>query len=760
MRTHLFNSPLSVVCLAVALLLPTTQEALAQSGPVLHGTVRAEGVRADGILPGALLELRQDDIRRTVVADARGRYRVEGLEPGELRISVFHLATEGLELTLRLPAEGETSLDLELESRVLALAPLVVEGFPQVGETGAGLVPVGDARVAVRLQTLEGSPGMVESGLAGVLGHLPGEDESAPPGVLYMRGSTVDARTVLLDGAPVMTPFHVAGLVSPFESDLLEEAQLFLGGAPSSYDGGLSYLLDVTTRTPRADAVQGSAALDGLLARASLESPLPGGGGLLVGGRTLHGLQSQLESGGDFPYDYRDLLLRWSLPLGEGHRLDYTGFFNRESVTLDEIFAQGGEAGWGNRVGSVRYRGATGRVGIRALAALSRYDSNLPLEWEESVMARGETEEDRVALEMVVPQDGWSLRVGGSADRVLYRYRLDTRGREVGTQLTEAPVEVGMSTAAAFGEVELPVSSRLRLQGGLRAHYFPGEAGLRVAPRGTATLRLTDDAALTASAGRYHEPIPLPGLVGSQMEGESATLGWRPQLPVASATHLVLSLDQRLDEEVELGVSGFVKAFDGLESNGLARMNASGTDLRISRHGERLGGWVGYALSWFWEETSPRAGGQGSSRFTGRHLVSAGLRGQWGDGMEAGLTVGYGAGLPLSAVSVADPWDGTTSPQTGQELSRPPVRTLTGTGTSPLEVAPEDDFLRLDLELAWVTEPTIGGRTTRLRPYLQVLNALNRRDALFHYFDRWRGGDVEPVAQRPFLPLLGVEWSF
>jgi hypothetical protein len=47
-----------------------------------------------------------------------------------------------------------------------------------------------------------------------------------------------------------------------------------------------------------------------------------------------------------------------------------------------------------------------------------------------------------------------------------------------------------------------------------------------------------------------------------------------------------------------------------------------------------------------------------------------------------------------------------------------------------------------------------------LRPFLRILNALNRRDALFYHFDPWRNEGPEPLADLPFLPLVGLEWRF
>ena len=72
----------------------------------------------------------------------------------------------------------------------------------------------------------------------------------------------------------------------------------------------------------------------------------------------------------------------------------------------------------------------------------------------------------------------------------------------------------------------------------------------------------------------------------------------------------------------------------------------------------------------------------------------------------------------------------------------------------------DQDFLRIDLELYAVFEPKWGGRRTTIRPYLRILNALDRRDALFYSFEPWRGDALRPLAERTLLPLLGLAFTF
>src|SRR5690606_5250419 len=94
---------------------------------------------------------------------------------------------------------------------------------------------------AASIRALEATPGVAELGIAEAARRFPSEEPIDPSEILYVRGAVADLKLVLLDGAPVYAPFHLAGLIAPFETGVLREASLFLGGAPSRYDGGLSY---------------------------------------------------------------------------------------------------------------------------------------------------------------------------------------------------------------------------------------------------------------------------------------------------------------------------------------------------------------------------------------------------------------------------------------------------------------------------------------------------------------------------------------
>ena len=72
---------------------------------------------------------------------------------------------------------------------------------------------------------------------------------------------------------------------------------------------------------------------------------------------------------------------------------------------------------------------------------------------------------------------------------------------------------------------------------------------------------------------------------------------------------------------------------------------------------------------------------------------------------------------------------------------------------------PDVSFLRLDLELYATFHPEWGGHRWELRPYVRLLNPIDRRDALFYAYGA-ADGSLVPLARRPLLPILGIAFSY
>jgi hypothetical protein len=666
-------------------------------------------------------------------------------------------------LEVLVPRSGTVELDLELTAKPIPLAPLLVEARA-LAPIRPGESPTSREIGEVSLRALEGSTGMVEAGLAQVVRSLPGNgNEAEPTDVLLMRGSAADLKLVLLDGAPIYTPFHLGGLVESFDPRALGSASLFLGGAPARFDGGLSYILDLQTRSPRRDRFGGEAAADLLTGRLLLEGPIPGGG-VLLGSRVIHDLGTPLLGRGGSPYGYEDLLLKgeWGNPMGLSGFL--TGFWNREEVKLDltdMAFAE--EARWGNQAVTGGLSGVLYGLTGELRASVSRYEAHLPVSDSLPLFAQSRSDRLRITGDLSHPWGDGVLRVGASIDGTTSDYL--ARGLDSLGALVESRLNLEGTSGGVYVEGTHPLAPSLSLRGGIRLDHFSGGGGVRAAPRAALSWFLTEDAVLTLAAGRYHQfsalsSVEVERTLSAAAEG-AANQGATSQLAVGASNHLVIAMDQILAPGLRLGIEGFVKDFTGITGVEDERLSSSGVDLRVAREGARASGWLGYTLSWFWASKEGFLGGD--SRFAGRHLLSAGLSTRLSEQTGFRVRVGYGNGLPytsipLSSDAAAEPGEVTGGGPRNEVFT---LDTDNVMNEAPgLAIGPDQGFLRVEGEIygSWAT--TLRGRTHEFRPYIRVLNALNRRDALFYHFDPWRSPTPRPLAELPILPLVGLEWVF
>ncbi len=733
-----------------------------ERGDTLRGTVSGSVVgRFQGDprpLGFATIQALAPGYRRSVVADSLGRYSFPALPAGSVRLQVTHPGHEVLTLEVLVPPGGSIIVNLELRAHPVELPTVEVTRNPRIPDPAAREIDP-DAVARVETIALEGGVGVGMPGLLDAVRGIPGNDPANPTDVLFMRGSTTDLKLVLLNGAPVFTPFHVAGLLTSFEPSMLDRATLHVGGAPARYDGGLTYILDIGIRRPTRDRLRMSGAVDLLSGSLGMDVPLGSKAGLVLSGRTLHNLGDG-PLGGVSPYGYSDAIGGLEFEPAEGHLLSATGFWNRESVVLDYGAPTPGVsddgAWWSNRAAGLTYHGRFGDFDAEVVVAASGYDASLPLlpgETEENpepdpLLATATTDRVRIVAELARPSPSGTSRVGLSWESQDAAYD----ARPLLGSGPSSHTRVNARAAGAFLDVTRTLNPDITVRFGLRADDLTGaRGGLLLAPRGAITWTVGPQAYLTVAAGRYHQHARATDVeverALSDIVAEGPDAG--ELLPVATADHVVLSLDQAFGKRTRLGIEGFWKEYTGLGGTDGGPLRSSGIDLRVRSVGPRTTVWVGYGLSWFW---SGRGFGE-DSEFAGRHLLSAGLTGALLGPITGAARISYGAGLPYTAIPFGARADETLANQPGD-----PPEPLDA--TPPLVSGLDESFLRVDLEIQAVLRPQWGGRTWELRPYVRILNALDRRDALFYTFQPWRDEAVRPLAQRPILPVFGIAWKF
>jgi hypothetical protein len=299
-----------------------------------------------------------------------------------------------------------------------------------------------------------------------------------------------------------------------------------------------------------------SGSVDLLAASTAAETPLGERAGMLVSARTLHDL-GRVPLGAR-PYGYQDFLVSLDAEPAAGQTLTATGFWNRESVRLD--FDQSpGDAVWSNRAASLGYGFDVGDARMEITLGGSGYDAELPLQPSAqpgqapppALRASAATDRLRAVAETLWGAAESPMRAGVSLERIEATY-------EARNSSSSATSQAWTSTGGAFIDATRPLGPGVTLRAGLRADVFGGE-GLRFAPRAALSWDVGPEALLTVAAGRYHQPTRSTDFEVERTLAEVAEAGLRPVelLPVATADHVVLSLDQRLGGAVALGLEGF-----------------------------------------------------------------------------------------------------------------------------------------------------------------------------------------------------------
>lgn len=729
-----------------------TAAAALQQGPTatVHGQVRSEATGAP--LPGAVVEVASAGVNILATTDSSGTYILKNVPIGRRQLRATHIDHAPLEVEIIVASNTQMVLDFALELRPVRLPAVTAHALSWKANSdtmSVGSVALGQANV----KALEAAPGVAELGLAEATREVPGQEPPDPSDVLYVRGGTTDLKLVLLNGAPVYAPFHLGGLMNPLDGDLMRAARLYVGGAPARYDGGLSYVMDLETRAGRGRQSHASVGVDMLSSRTVLEGPMTSGSTYLIGARSVHGMGARSFVGDPFPYGYADGIARFDFNIGDS-RVTAAGFWNQESVLMDSISSGGSSesAKWGNTSGSLSFRGNILGAEAELTAGAGRFETQLPIGGVRPIITDGLANRVRLTANFTHTYGPVNAQFGASYDKQHYQYHAwpQTSSRDSLLLRSDALGDI----AGFYVDGQYHPLPRLTMRTGVRADVFSTFGKPLFAPRVAATYLLTDKASLTVAAGRYRQYVRAQtgsGFIGTPVVD---TVG-RPALEIANASHLVVTLDQDLVDNVRLALEGYYKTFDGLPSENGKLTESSGVDLWVRRGTGAITGWLGYSLAFIWSVD----GGYNNSRaFAGRQLLSAGASGPIGPNGKFDIRVAYGAGLPFTAI----PEPEAAPPVFAYALLKPsnvPGTVPDDNFSSP--TPPDEQYLRVDAEFSHTFVADVRGFAFEVTPYFKVLNALDRRDALFYHFDRsQQEPQTRPIAALPVLPVFGFEWRF
>ena len=190
---------------------------------------------------------------------------------------------------------------------------------------------------------------------------------------INVRGGATDQNLILFNGGTVYNPSHLFGLFTSFNSDMVEDVELFKASIPAQYGGRISSVMTVTSKEANMQKFTGSASIGVLTSKANLEIPIVKDHiSLLLNGRTTYSdwvlktlpEKSGYRNGSANFYDFGGVL---TMKLNSLHRLKINAYLSKDKFA----FTNDDDYGYVNRNFSAEWRSIinekiTGNVSVGA----------------------------------------------------------------------------------------------------------------------------------------------------------------------------------------------------------------------------------------------------------------------------------------------------------------------------------------------------------------------------------------------------------
>ena len=737
----------------------------AQAGPAtIAGTVR-DG-RTGAPLAGAVVTL--TDLDRSVATDSTGRYLLIDVPAGPQHLAVRCFGYAPRSLHALAPRAGRLEIDLDLEPRPFELAPHVVRSPPVVRGLEHGDSAVFPDRRS-SIAAVRNHPLLTEPDVFQALGG--GEVAMRPemPGGVHIRGGSTDQTAYLLDGVPVFSPFHTAGMSSAWNPDALARLELSSTAPSTAGAHALSGAIEGWTRTPGPRlGAQGS--VSSTQASVTVDGPLPAGAGFVASLRSsMHDVISPADDASYLRGGAGDWLAKLETPALSG-RLRLLGYGNDNQIKTAaalEVDSTGlgprNRFSWYSRSLGAEWRRAGKDVDLRVAGWSAQ--GNASSGWRAAA--------GPVALDAGRHDDGLLAalehRAGSATTAAELRLEQSRTRYEADADSTaglDARLEAHTPVATLTASHERPLGPRFTAEVG--AGLAVSEEGTYLAPRARCRCQATEALSVTGAYARtnqFAQSLRNPeSVIGNVFPVDVFIGAGAAGVPVAQGDQGVLALDWRPAPGLRLGLQGYARSSEGL------LLVAPRTGSPFSTGSFVVGGSTARGLAVDVAVATSRLAvlaSYGLQRVRLTHADSSYVPDGATHSFEGGITafptatlsVRFGAVAMLGRTTTAIPgafeWESCNLLDQGCELAGSPDY-----GDEPLGGTPLPPYLRLDLGVRQHWHVQLGGRDASIGLFASVTNLLWRKNVLTYARDPASGERVV-IEMRPPSPLVaGMDWRF
>jgi len=735
---------------------------------------------------------------RTTQTDELGFYRLERLPAGEVNVVVQRLGFAVFQETVTVSNGATVTLDIDLEVQAIEVEGLTVSSIAREREEVAFDEQAGRTVRTIDAQQLRSLPGFIEADPLRAAESLPGVITTSDFSAAFnVRGGSADQNLILIDGFPIFNPAHLGGLVSVFNPDMIERADLHSGGFPAEYGGRVSSVLAIETNPGNGDGIDVDGAISMLTSRVSVA------GGLSEGTKNSLGLRdARWRVSGrrsyfdvlfkpffDVPYRLADAQATFEAWTKGGDRISITGYSGGDLLDLSSIDSDGFplkvDWDWGNDLIGLRWtKLRDGGGSIDARAGYSRFSTAMLFPDFQDTNFTSRISQATVAVDWEErPMRGAIMKVGAEVRQLDYFNSVVSGGTEFAGG---AGSGWGLGT---YGQLQLRPNDDWLLEAGVRLDgWYPTdwENSVEVAPRLSVKRFFGGGTwAIKGSVGRFTQFL-------HSIRDEELPLGLDIWVLTGAEAPPVVSDQAQLGVEFSPGnglfFSGeaYIRDFDGVVTNNFSENpnvdfdeylpgtgRSYGLDMFARKSRGRITGWL--SVSWlrttrsfpdFNSGVTPIPQIEYPPIFDRRLDVDLVMSRLIGARTEVGLRWNFGTGLPFTEPQGSFPfltprfsegrleWDlqgGDAADDAGPGSRR------FGVLLGPRNGARYPMRHRLDVSIRRRYARTWGTFT----PYVNVMNLYNRKNVLFYFFEFDEETPVRSgVSMFPLLPTFGVDIKF
>jgi hypothetical protein len=538
------------------------------------------------------------------------------------RLLISFVGYSAKQITLAPPMDVPIHVELYPEDKLLA--EVEVMGTREL-RLGNGQVRQLDKQTVQNTAMLLSIPDVMKS-LQIFPGVLPGNEGFA---AVNVRGGSMDQNLILLEEIPVYNFSHLAGFLSSFDSQIVDETSIVMSGIPARYGERLSSVIDCRIRQGNAQQLAGSWAISPLVGQFTLEGPVKKNkSSFLVSGRRswLDAVLNAISTDNPLKLNFSDFYFRWDYSLHAANKIDMGFFSVSDRLYSERSFGESAyQVSWGNSAASVRWRASLSK---KLTATYQVYISNFNFRQRFEFSDAGATEIQSVRSSITdntlkanfdyAHRPNQRLRFGLHASFLEFRpeireFRLQNNAAD--RDLPAAPGYAG-STVSTFAENELRFNKKVSANFGIRNSLYlvTGRSYNIVQPRGLLVLRYQKNSTLKLSFDHLSQFVHL-------LTNSSISLPvdlWVPSTqltrPAVCRQIAVGSFHKSDDDKFEWSVSAyhklmknlieyrdganFVSSFDNWEDKIVyGRGRAYGIEVMAKKNRGRLTGSVAYTLS-------------------------------------------------------------------------------------------------------------------------------------------------------------------